>query len=392
MRRLLPTLLLLSLATLATANGQPAASESASAPAAARIPDVAGLDLGSFTIGKTTYREVRARSRDARSLVFTHSGGLGSVRLRDLPPELQSRLGYDPATAPADTPPPPAVVRPATTPASVDRASPTTSRLEALFSAYAEAPELRPRQTLQPEFIRLGLYAKNQGRRPSCSIFAVVSALEFQNALLTGGVETLSEEYLVWATRRSLGLTGPATPLLTDPQTGEVAEDTGFTLPSVIGALQTYGIPLYEDMRNQPGVSAGKIADPAPETISRARARRLVFITQLPGGTPARMLPRLVHALNAGYPVPAGLAWPGDRAIRAGFLSTQSPQPGAFHAVTFVGYECPTGALEDTIFIFKNSYGPRWGQGGYGRATTAYLTKNLLEAYVLDVREPGARP
>lgn len=384
-RRLLTTLLLLSLAPFASATDQ-----TASTPPV--IPDVAGLELGSFKVGKTTFRDVRARSRDARSLFFSHSSGFGSVRLRDLPADLQTRLGYDPATAPPDTPPPPPPIRSTAISAPVDRSSPTTTRLEALFLAYAEVPELRPRQSLQSEFINLGLYAKNQGRRPSCSVFAVVSALEFQNARLIGGVETLSEEYLVWATRRSLGLTGPGADPIPDPATGEVAEDSGYTLPSVIGALQTYGIPLYEDMRNQPGVAVGKIADPAPETIARARARRLVFISQLPGRGPAQVLPRLVHALNAGYPVPAGLGWPGDRAIRAGFLSAQAPVPGAFHAVTFVGYECPTGSLEDAVFIFKNSYGPRWGQGGYGRATAAYLSKNLLEAYVLDVRDPGRQP
>ena len=386
MRRLIPLLLLVVVALPAFAADKPATKQPV-------IPDVAGIELGSFTIGKTTYTAARARSRDARSVFFSHQGGVGSVRLRDLPAELQTRLGYDASTAPADAPPPaPPKPVPAKKPAVNTRHTPTTTRLEALFLAYAEPPVLHASQSLQPEFMRLGLYAKNQGRRPSCSIFAVVSALEFQNARLTGNVETLSEEYLVWATRRSLGVPGTVAPLPTDPQTGEVTEDAGYTLPSVISALQTYGIPLQDDMRNQPGLAAQSVAAPAPATIARARARNQVFISQIPGRGPAEKLPRLVQALNAGFPVPAGLAWPNERSVRGGYLSNQQPVQDAFHAVTFIGYECPTGKLEDAVFVFKNSYGPRWGQGGYGRATAAYLAKNLLEAYVLDVREPDRQP
>jgi hypothetical protein len=379
----LALLLLAPLAALASELAPP----SASLPLAPLTPPPhARLALGTLTVGKKTYHEVRVRSRDARSLVFTHRDGLGSARLRDLPAELQIRLGYDPATAPPDTPPP----RPA--PATARPSRPATAavsrQLDQLFLAYDHPPELRPLQSLQPEFIALGLVAKNQGRRPSCAIYSIVSALEFQNARLVGGIEKLSEEYLVWATRRSLGLTGPAASLLRDAETGEFSEDTGFSLPSVIAALQTYGIPLYEDMRNQPGLAADDVPEPTPEIIARARARRLVFISPLPGREPAVLLPRLIQALNAGFPVPVGLAWPNERSIRAGVLAAQTPAPDSFHAVTVIGYECPTGRLEDTVFIFKNSYGPRWGQGGYGRATHAYLSRHLLDAYVLDVRPP----
>ncbi len=375
----------LALAALAA----PHARATDSPPAAS----LAGLELGTLTIGKTTYHEVRVRSRDARSLVFTHRGGLGSARLRDLPPEVQQRLGFDPETAPPEPPPPPPP-RPA--PAQTkrpDQAAPitqTTAQLDQLFLAYEQPPEIRPRQSLQAEFIRLGLAAKNQGRRPSCSVFAIVSALEFQNARLSGSIEKLSEEYLIWAVRRSLGVATPDASLLRDPETGDFAEDTGFTLPSVIAALQTYGIPLYDDMRNQPGLAAAAVPEPPPEIIARARSRRLVFISPLPGRDTVTVIPRIVHALNAEFPVPVGVRWPHERSIPAGVLSAQQPLAGAFHAVTIIGYENRTGRIEDTVFVFKNSYGPRWGQGGYGRATYAYLARNLVEAYVLDVRAPAA--
>lgn len=355
---------------------------------------ITGLELGTFTVGKQTYHEVRVRSRDARSLFFRHRDGLGSVRLRDLPPELQTRLDFDPASAPPETAPPPSPrVRPAAKPAAPREAPPSaTTKLDELFPGFDREPELRPRQTLQPEFIRLGLNVKNQGRRPSCAVYAIVSALEFQNSRLTGSIEKLSEEYLVWATRRSLGLSGPAASLLRDPSTGDFTEDAGFALPSVVAGLQTYGIPLYDDMRNQPGLAASAVPEPPPEIIDRARRRRLVFISPLPGQTPAVVIPRIVHALNAELPVPVGIRWPNERAIHAGVLSSQQPVEGANHAVTIVGYECPDGIIGNAVFIFKNSYGPRWGQGGYGRVSHAYLARNLLDAYVLDVRPAPGPP
>lgn len=357
----------------------------------------AGLELGTLTIGKRTYEEVRVGSRDSRSVFFRHRGGIGSARLRDLPPDAQARLGFDPETAPPE-PPPPAPPRrsapaEAASPAAARARPPAASaKLDELFLAYDQAPELRPRQTLQPDFIRFGLVVKNQGRRPSCAVYAVVSALEFQNARLSGSIEKLSEEYLIWATRRSLGLSGPGTALLRDPASGDFAEDAGFTLPSVIAGLQTYGIPLYDDMRNQPGLAAAAVPEPPPEVVARARDRRRVFISPLPGHEPAVVIPRIIHALNAELPVPLGLLWPHENSIRAGVLMAQQAIPGVGHAVTVVGYECPSGTLEDTVFIFKNSYGPRWGQGGYGRVSYAYLAKNLLDAYVLDVRPAAPTP
>ena len=56
--------------------------------------------------------------------------------------------------------------------------------------------------------------------------------------------------------------------------------------------------------------------------------------------------------------------------------------------MTLVGYKSPTNQLADTVFIFKNSYGPEWGQGGYGTVTYGYLQNNLQDAVLLEV-QPG---
>jgi C1A family cysteine protease len=84
-------------------------------------------------------------------------------------------------------------------------------------------------------------------------------------------------------------------------------------------------------------------------------------------------------------PVPIGLGWPNYRALRNGYLSGQKPMDGQYHAVTLVGYKSSSGRIEDTVFIFKNSYGPEWGQGGYGTATYSYLNNYMDEAILLEV-------
>ena len=94
----------------------------------------------------------------------------------------------------------------------------------------------------------------------------------------------------------------------------------------------------------------------------------------------------IVHALNAEVPVAIGMRWPHARTLRTGYISEQKPILDYAHAVTLVGYRCPTGRLENTVFIFKNSYGGTWGQGGYGQVTYGYLKQYLLDAVLLEVQ------
>lgn len=346
-----------------------------------------GEELGTVQVGPRTYHEVRVKSYDQRSLVFTHRGGLGSARLRDLPPDLQTLLGYNPDL------PEPEPVRRSPAPAPAARSSTLTAEsltplqtFDSLVASFGTTPKVLPRQSLQAEYLRLSLTAKSQGRRPSCAIFAIVSALEFQNARLTGDGRKLSEEYLIWAIRRILGQSVPVSnsPVPTEPP----PDDLGYSLPEVVSALRAYGIALNSEMPNRPMGAVSSTPPPAESVITAARARRLVNILALPGRDPAALCTNIIHALNHGYPVPIGLGWPNERAIRGGTLSDQAPMPNVGHAVTIVGYECPNGRLEDSVFVFKNSYGPQWGQAGYGRATWRYLAKNLREAYVLDVSPP----
>ena len=350
-----------------------------------------GTRIDSLTVGATTYRNVQVRSVNARTLMITHAGGMASIHLRDLPPEWQARFHYDAAAdaaadeaAKAAPPPPPVVVRRAK-PAVVPKG---LSRMDALLLKFGQPADIQAEVDLRPKFFQLELGVKNQGFRPSCAVFAIVSALEFQNAELTGKVEKFSEEYLIWAVRkttRRMPAPGSAAP---DDPTGKDYQDEGFALAEVVAALRAYGIPLQASMPNTFGSRIDAIEDPAPEIVQEARSHQRVFVQQLPGRDRATMINNVIQALNAGVPVAIGMNWPGVRVIN-GFISTQKGAPDRGHAVTLVGYKSDTGRLEDAYFVFKNSWGPKWGQGGYGTVTYAYLRNYLNDAVLLEVQRNG---
>lgn len=355
--------------------------------AADETPLGAGATLESLKAGATTYRQVRIRSVNARTVVILHSGGMASIPLKSLDPEWQARFHYDPALDVAPAPAPAPVVT-APKPAKPTPAAPR-SRFDDVLKQFGRTADVRSEVDLRPKYFQLDLGVKNQGYRPSCAIFAIVSALELQNAELVGRAEKFSEEYLIWAVRRS---TQRINPVAAPDGMIQEGDDEGFTLDEVVEALRAYGIPLQSTMPNTFGSKIAAIEDPPPAIIEEASHHQRVFVHQLPGRDNATRLNNLVTALNSGMPIPVGMAWPHHRSIRTGYLSAQKPLADGGHAVTIVGYKSASGRIEDAVFMFKNSWGAQWGQGGYGMVTYEYLSKNLFEAVLLEVQpQAGTR-
>ncbi len=347
-----------------------------------------GATFETLQVGKTTYQQVQVRSVGPGSLMISHAGGLTSIRLHDLSPELQAAFGYNPAAEAAAAAADEKRAKDAAAlakarPAEPKRASATA--FDTLLQSFGQAPEIRPGGVdLRPKFFELGLNVKNQGPRPSCAVFAIVSALEYQNAVLTGQAERFSEEYLVWATYKVLHRTPQVHSEAENEDTETLdAADTGFALSEVVTALRAYGIPPQASLPYT--FAKTSAAEPPASVIDEARNRQRVSIVPVPGRDQATRIANLVQALNAGTPVAIGLEWPPWRTLRTGYLSQQKPAPNSGHAVTLVGYENKTGALQDTVFIFKNSWGVKWGAGGYGYVTYHYLDQNLISAAVLDI-------
>lgn len=335
----------------------------------------------SLTVGATTYQDVQVRSVNARTLLIAHRDGLASIRLRDLPPDWQRRFHYDAALDAAaeaenKTTPPPRRHLPV---ASTVNLSP----VDQLLVKFGQPATLLGPVDLRPRFFQLELGVKNQGRRPSCAVFAIVSALEFQRAELTGQVEKFSEEYLIWATRKIVQRLSEVRPTGSREPTNE-EPDEGFTLFEGVEAIRTYGIPLQASLPNRWSQPTSPWPDPSSEIIQAARQYQRVFVHQFPGRDAPTRLNNIIHALQAGLPVPIGLAWPAGR-IPRGYIGSRPANPATGHAVTLVGCQSATGQIKDAVFIFKNSWGPNWGQGGYGQVTYDYLRENLRDAIWLEL-------
>jgi len=346
-----------------------------------------GTKIDLLPAGKTTYREVVVRSVNARTLMITHAGGMTSLRLRDLSPEWQAHFNYDAAAeqaaenAAAAAPAKPAAPRIAKTQAIQQ------TKFEKVLKEFGQPAMLQTEVDLRPKFFKMDLWVKNQGFRPSCAIFAVVSALEFQNAELTGKAEKFSEEYLIWAVQKSLHRPAPAVENLSDdPAAPKENKDVGYALSEVVSALRAYGIPLQSSMPNTIGRKISDIQDPTPEIVNEAKNHQHVYVYPVPGRDPETGINNIVLALNKGIPVVIGLGWPNAHTLKNAYLSEQKPIPNSGHAVTLVGYRSASGRMEDAVFIFKNSWGKDWGQGGYGIATYGYLRKSIQNAVILEVQ------
>ncbi|MFT3829038.1 MAG: C1 family peptidase [Opitutaceae bacterium] len=357
--------------------------------------DGVGATFETLEVDGIVYRSAKVVAVSPSTVTIRHPGGIAQLSLRKLPPELQQRFGYDPDEEALEA----KIIaqqRRAAEQAAQSASSATAmsgrrahddtpvGRALARFGTPAPMREV----DLRPRYRELELGTKSQGLRPSCAVFAVLSALEFQNAAL-GVPEQLSEEYLIWATRRTLGIPFGEKRLLAEGDEGD-ARDAGFTLQEVLAAVRAYGVPLQKQMPNTFGVGMERIPDPSEEVITTARTRRQVATYSVPGVNSAVKISNIMHALNEGVPVVVGLRWPHWRSLaQAAVLSQQTPLERRSHAVTLVGYVSNNGQPSGLRFIFKNSWGIRWGTGGYGFVEIGYLERNLLDAVVLEVRPGG---
>ncbi|MCC6415426.1 MAG: C1 family peptidase [Opitutaceae bacterium] len=342
-----------------------------------------GTRLEKLAVGATVYHDINVRTVTARTVLFMHRDGMASVKLSELDPELRDKFGYDPvAEAESDAAMRKAIKEREAIAAAAKRDASSARRFDAVLQQFGTTATPMTGVDLRPRFRGLELYAKDQGRRPSCSVFAVVSALEFINAGNTGRAEKFSEEYLIWATSRTIQRSGTARE--NRSRAGDDA-DTGFSLAEVVTALRGYGIPPQDAMPNTIGHATNATAEPSAAVIAEARQHGSVSIHLVSGRDNPTRLNNVVHALNAGIPVVIGTVWPRFQNMRAALLNSQTPVYN--HAITLVGYRCPSGRLEDATFIFKNSWGVAWGAGGYGFATYAYLARHLQAAVLLELAQ-----
>ena len=203
-----------------------------------------------------------------------------------------------------------------------------------------------------------GPRVEDQGPIGSCTAHAATSGLELLASKAGRPTLELSRLYVYWETRVRWERVPPG-------------EDSGAQIRNVVKTLAGWGAP---DERLWPYVPARYADPPSQEAVDDAARHRLT------GYARCRSLRAVQAALAGGYPVIGGFAVPASIDSEATSLTGIVDVPGpderlvGGHAVLIVGYDDARASLR-----FLNSWGPDWGDRGYGWLPYRYVVSGLAD-------------
>lgn len=211
---------------------------------------------------------------------------------------------------------------------------------------------------LRPWFRQWGLSVRSQGGRGTCSVFAVVGALEYAVAKKQGRGLALSVEFLNWAAHQAVGRTA----------------DGGF-FSELWKGFQTYGLCPEEDWPYQPQFDP--TLQPSQTALEHAQELQSLGLRwhwikewDVQTGLTEAQLEKIRCTLRQGWPVCAGLRWPKQERWEEGLLQMCPPEE-VFdgHSVLLVGYRDEPGQPGGGLFLIHNS----GGGSREGRLPYAYV-------------------
>ncbi len=227
---------------------------------------------------------------------------------------------------------------------------------------------------LTPEFERFDLIPQVQGA-DTCSLHAVASLAEFELAKASPDKDRRrSTEFLIWAAKAATG----------KKQNQAMFYEAVHGL-NALGICRETLMPEEEEKgHGAHPPSAAALADAKKEShrwkvhwIRRWNITRPMEEAQLSA---------IEEALARGHPVACGLRWP--KTLK-GYEVTHVPPSNAVedgHSIALVGYL--HDAKQGEVFLFRNSWGPRWGKNGYGIISMAYVRAYANDALWLELGPP----
>ncbi|MGA2259412.1 MAG: C1 family peptidase [Thermoguttaceae bacterium] len=227
---------------------------------------------------------------------------------------------------------------------------------------------------LTPEFERFGLFPQNQGA-DTCSLHAVASLAEFELAKVTQDQDRRrSTEFLIWAAKEATG----------KKQNQAMFYEAVFGLNKLGICRETLMPEEEEKSHGAHPPSAAAIADARKES----QRWKVHWIRRWDVARPMEdaQLSAIQRALTHGHPVACGLRWP--KTLK-GYEVIQVPPPNAVedgHSIALVGYF--HDPKQGDIFLFRNSWGPKWGKNGYGTISAAYVRAYANDAIWLELGPP----
>lgn len=220
---------------------------------------------------------------------------------------------------------------------------------------------------------------RNQGAAPSCTSFAATGALESAVARATGERITLSEMQL-WARYH--------TPQL--DAMGRALERGGIVAGETASAMGfAYNAMLANDWHARRATpDATQLA--SLDGMGQFQMGALDAVMRGPDAA-TKVREALARGADVFAAISVGPEFMAANANgMAGLIADYAGNMNAMgHAVLIVGYRQLNGA---TYFIIRNSYGPTWGDGGYGYMSEATLRDNLSIGIVMDIRVTRAAP
>lgn len=199
----------------------------------------------------------------------------------------------------------------------------------------------------------------DQGDLGSCTANAIAGVLQYDEIKQKLAVQTTPSRLFIYWNERYL-----------DPYTS-VTEDTGSTITMGIRACKTYG---FADESDWP-YNVQKFAVEAPGAVyASATKNRITDYARV-----NQTVQDLQAALAAGHPVAFGFSvyqsFESNAVAKNGIvpMPLRRERMVGGHATVLVGFDNTTQR-----FKVRNSWGPKWGDGGYFYLPYAYATnKNL---------------
>lgn len=205
----------------------------------------------------------------------------------------------------------------------------------------------------------------DQGIRGTCLAFAATAAHEFERGTTSCSLD-LSEEAIYWAASKLCGF------------------GNGLTFKATADALDTQGQPEqalwpYDPFRNE---SAADYAPPpnALDAVSCFQGTMHAVTVSLD---------EVRSCLDKGNIVVAGVRMSQSFGNgKGGFVPMPAPHEllPIGHAIAIVGYANPVDPIHHGYFVFRNSWGDKWGDQGYGYLPYDYLESHCATAYVVNAK------
>ena len=235
-----------------------------------------------------------------------------------------------------------------------------------------------PKVDLRPEFEKLKLDVRQQGKRGACQVFAMVGVIEYHLARRGKQVD-LSEQFIMWAANEA----------------NRLNRTEGFNPDLLIAGLKQYGICQESLMPYIPRNES--IEKPSAEALKDAKTRTSCKIISIKHWTSDigfgdKEIKEIIRKLETGTPVTATLCWPfgvyDEQIVDAQHFIIDKSIDGKSkdgHGVILVGYGLDDKIAGGGYFILRNSWGPKFADKGYAKITFEYARKYGTDAYIVSV-------